>query len=222
VRAIVRDAGGYGKSLDVSFHVPADIGPPHPGGYRNGLEVLDEITYDSFGNVLNETNSSAGDRFKFTARELDAALSLYYYRARWYDLQIGRFLREDPLSFTAGDTNLYRYVFNSPVNFRDPSGELPPIVIVVFMGAVVGAAFFGTPNVANAPGPNDPVLAGPVIDPEGAVFGTFVGAAYGLGIWCVHEGIAFVATRISPSGGIITGEGMTKQAVLRAFSAERE
>jgi len=56
VRAIVRDAGGYG----------------------NGLEVLDEITYDSFGNVLSETNPSAGDRFKFTARELDAALSLYY------------------------------------------------------------------------------------------------------------------------------------------------
>jgi hypothetical protein len=56
VRAIVRDSGGYG----------------------NGLEVLDEITYDSFGNVLNETNPSAGDRFKFTAHELDAALSLYY------------------------------------------------------------------------------------------------------------------------------------------------
>jgi len=56
VRAIVRDASGY----------------------SNGLEVLDEITYDSFGNVLSETNPSAGDRFKFTARELDAALSLYY------------------------------------------------------------------------------------------------------------------------------------------------
>jgi hypothetical protein len=112
---------------------------------------------------------------------------------------------------------LYRYVFNSPVNFRDPSGELPPIVIVVFIGAAVGAAFFGTPNVANAPGPNDPVLAGPVIDPEAAVSGTFVGAAYGLGVWCVREEISFVETRISPSGGIITGEGMTKQAVLRAF-----
>jgi hypothetical protein len=48
------------------------------GGYGNGLEVLDEITYDSFGNVFNETNLAAGDRFKFTARELDAALSLYY------------------------------------------------------------------------------------------------------------------------------------------------
>jgi hypothetical protein len=78
VRALVRDAGGYVKSLELSFHVAADIDPPHAGGYGNGLEVLDEITYDSFGNVLSETNPSAGDRFKFTARELDAALSLYY------------------------------------------------------------------------------------------------------------------------------------------------
>jgi hypothetical protein len=36
----------------------------------------------------------------------------------------GRFLREDPLSFTAGDTNLYRYVFNSPVGHTDPFGTI--------------------------------------------------------------------------------------------------
>jgi hypothetical protein len=72
------DAGGHANGLQASLDVAADIGPPHPGGYGNGLEVLDEITYDSFGNVFNETNLAAGDRFKFTARELDAALSLYY------------------------------------------------------------------------------------------------------------------------------------------------
>jgi hypothetical protein len=69
VRAIVRDAGGYGNRLDAGFHQGAAIDPQHAGDYGNGLEVLDEITYDSFGNVLNETNPSAGDRFKFTARE---------------------------------------------------------------------------------------------------------------------------------------------------------
>jgi hypothetical protein len=78
VRAIVRDAGGYVKSLELSFHVAADIDPPYAGDYGNSLEVLDEITYDSFGNVSNETNPAASDRFRFTARELDAALNLYY------------------------------------------------------------------------------------------------------------------------------------------------
>jgi len=35
---------------------------------------------------------------------------------------VGRFLSEDPFGFSSGDTNLYRYVFNNPISFRDPSG----------------------------------------------------------------------------------------------------
>jgi hypothetical protein len=46
-----------------------------------------------------------------------------------YDPRVGRWLSEDPLGFTAGDANVYRYVLNSPTNFTDPSGlfSLPPI-----------------------------------------------------------------------------------------------
>jgi len=47
---------------------------------------------------------------------------LYYYRARYYDPRAGRFLTKDPLGLAAGDVNLYRYVGNNPVNYRDPSG----------------------------------------------------------------------------------------------------
>lgn len=39
-----------------------------------------------------------------------------------YDASQGRFLSEDPIGFEAGDTNLYRYVHNSPTNATDPSG----------------------------------------------------------------------------------------------------
>ncbi len=34
----------------------------------------------------------------------------YYYRARYYDPEIGRFFSEDPLGFAAGDVNFYSYV----------------------------------------------------------------------------------------------------------------
>jgi RHS repeat-associated protein len=85
--------------------------------------LIDHIDYDSFGNVILETDAAAGDRYKFTSRELDAETGLYYYRARYYDATIGRFTSEDPLGFGAGDTNLYRYVVNSPLNFTDPTGE---------------------------------------------------------------------------------------------------
>ncbi len=46
---------------------------------------------------------------------------LNYYRARYYDPTIGRFISEDPIRFTGG-INFYVYVLNSPVNFIDPLG----------------------------------------------------------------------------------------------------
>jgi RHS repeat-associated protein len=62
------------------------------------------------------------DRYAYTGREWDAGLSLYYYRARLYSADAGRFLSEDPTRFAAGDPNLYRYAGNGPTNATDPSG----------------------------------------------------------------------------------------------------
>ena len=84
--------------------------------------VQDHLEYDSFGAVTVETDAAFGDRFKFTGREFDATTGLYYYRARYYDPGMGRFISEDPAGFRAGDANLNRYVGNSPTNATDPSG----------------------------------------------------------------------------------------------------
>ena len=48
-----------------------------------------------------------------------------YYRARYYDPTTARFLTEDPIGFSSGDINVYRYSFNGPVNLDDPSGLAP-------------------------------------------------------------------------------------------------
>jgi RHS repeat-associated protein len=90
--------------------------------------VLDSITYDSYGNILSESSPSNGDRFKFTGREWDSEIGQYYYRARYYGPNIGRFESEDPLGFTAGDANFYRYVKNRANYQTDPSGLLAQVV----------------------------------------------------------------------------------------------
>jgi len=114
-----------GESGDVDWYLT-----DHLGSVRQIVQtdstILDEIDYDSFGQILNETNPANGDRFKYTAREWDALLGQYYYRARYYGSDIGRFYSEDPLRFAAGDANLYRYVFNLPTSFTDPSGQQVP------------------------------------------------------------------------------------------------
>jgi RHS repeat-associated protein len=60
--------------------------------------------------------------FTFTGTEYDAETGLYYYRARYYDASTGRFISKDPIGFAGGDTNLYRYVGNNPINWIDPMG----------------------------------------------------------------------------------------------------
>lgn len=68
-------------------------------------------------------NATADTRYKFTGRESDGETGLYYYRARYFDARVGRFIGQDSMGFGAGDSNLYRYVGNSPLNGTDPSGN---------------------------------------------------------------------------------------------------
>jgi RHS repeat-associated protein len=57
----------------------------------------------------------------FTAREWDLETGLYYYRARYYEPRIARFISEDPIQLAAG-MNFFSYVENNPVNRKDPFG----------------------------------------------------------------------------------------------------
>ena len=85
--------------------------------------IADHRVLDAFGNITSETDPAAGTRVAYTGRDWDPDVGLYYYRARWYDPATGRFLSEDPLGFAGQDTNLQRYVGNSPTNRTDPTGH---------------------------------------------------------------------------------------------------
>ena len=89
---------------------------------NNGGAIIDHVDYDVYGKVTGETAPAAGDRWKFTGRELSNALGLQYHRARYYDAGVGRWIGNDPITFKGGDTNLYRYVHNDPLNRVDPTG----------------------------------------------------------------------------------------------------
>ncbi|MCP4361915.1 MAG: RHS repeat-associated core domain-containing protein [Chloroflexi bacterium] len=78
--------------------------------------------YDGSYNPISST--VVGNPYLFTGRRYDPESGNYYYRARIYSPALGRFLSTDPMGYAAGDANLYRYTFNNPTNFTDPSGQI--------------------------------------------------------------------------------------------------
>jgi RHS repeat-associated protein len=109
--------------------------------------VLDSITYDTFGNILAETHSTSGDRFKYTSREWDSEIGQYFYRARYYGPGIGRFESEDPLGFKAGDTDLYRYVGNKVLILVDALGTLQRVLGLAWGYHIEGRVFEDAPPI---------------------------------------------------------------------------
>jgi len=83
--------------------------------------IANTYTYDSFGNLAASTGSLVNS-FRYTGREFDSEIGLYYYRARYFDPSAGRFLSEDHLHFQ-GEGNFYRYAKNNPLLWSDPSGN---------------------------------------------------------------------------------------------------
>jgi RHS repeat-associated protein len=116
---------------------------------------LNHIVYDSFGNVLSQSNSANGDRFLFAGMQFDATAGQYYDQARYYSAAVGRFMSQDPMSFTAGDVDLYRYVGNKPTSSDDPSGLQPP--------SPVRPPAPGNPFYRPIPKPTPPVF---LLDPK--------------------------------------------------------
>ena len=88
----------------------------------NDGNVVNEISYDAFGNITIESNPDVNFRFSYTGRELDEETGLYNYRTRLYDPVTHQFVSQDTIGFAGGDSNLYRYVANSSINYIDPFG----------------------------------------------------------------------------------------------------
>jgi RHS repeat-associated protein len=105
----------------------------------NNGEVLKHINYDVFGNITSDSNPNLEFRFSYTGRELDTETGNYYYRSRYYDGFNGRFISEDTIGFEGNDTNLYRYVGNSPTNYTDPTGNIAFIPFLIGVGKVATA-----------------------------------------------------------------------------------
>jgi RHS repeat-associated protein len=122
--SMIEAAGSYAGTYYYHFDgLGSVVGLTNSSG--NTVEVYE---YDVYGR-LGASDASHPNRFMFTGREYDKETGLYYYRARYYNPQIGRFLQTDPIGYGDG-MNWYRYCWNNPIGMSDASGRTSEVSLV--------------------------------------------------------------------------------------------
>ena len=84
--------------------------------------VVKRIEYDTFGNILTDSDPLFEIPFGFAGGLHDRDTGLVRFGFRDYDSDTGRWTAKDPIGFAGGDTDLFGYCMSDPVNFIDPFG----------------------------------------------------------------------------------------------------
>jgi RHS repeat-associated protein len=90
--------------------------------------VQERIAYDPYGKpTFYDTNwNPVADSLNWVylhqGGRYDVNSGLYNFRNRDLSPTLGRWMQEDPIGYKAGDSNLYRYVNDNPINRLDPRG----------------------------------------------------------------------------------------------------
>jgi RHS repeat-associated protein len=155
---------GITRSYYGSGSVMREVGASDPEA--NGVFYLlkdhlgsTNLTVDSLGNVIGEmrykawgetryTSGTTPTDFNYTAQRQEPDLGFYYYKARWYDPALGRFMQADTIIPEAGNPisfDRYGYVFNNPVVYTDSSGHFPWL-------ALIALAIYITTNITGDTG----------------------------------------------------------------------
>lgn len=133
------------------------------GSMDAGTGTLTKFAYRPYG-----ATAAAPTPFGFTGQRFDQESGLYYYRARAYSPQWGRFVQADPVGYSAG-SNFYAYVGNDPLNATDPSGldtyfsGLAGAIVGVIGGVASGGMYLTTANKYGLPDVGFYGAAGPAV-----------------------------------------------------------
>ncbi len=150
----------------------------HLGSVRLVINVTDgniaqRIDYDTWGRVIHDSNPGF-QPFGFAGGLYDLHTQLVRFGARDYDAETGRWTAKDPIRFAGGDSNLFGYVLQNPVNFIDPNGQEATAVAMysafetgAVVSSAIGAAVMG---VASALYPSPVGEGSDIVPPVNGMF----------------------------------------------------
>ena len=100
--------------------------------------IQNSYGYSPYGEAVTVGPDATANPIQYTSRENDQT-GLMFYRARYYDPVLKRFMSSDPIGL-AGGLNTYSYVEGNPISYIDPKGESITFVgVLALVGIPYGA-----------------------------------------------------------------------------------
>jgi len=105
------------------------------------VSLVETVAYDPYGQpdvAVEQGQSATGNVLLFQGQRWDADAGFYYFRNRWLDPVLGRFLQRDS-DETASAANLYSAFREDPTRLKDPSGNecLPDSCVICCVSEIV-------------------------------------------------------------------------------------
>ncbi len=129
------------RNDEKSFYHVDGLGSTRALSDENGL-LTDNYIYDAFGQVLTKIGDTENS-YLFAGEQRDSNLGLDYLRARYLDVNTGRFVSRDSFEgFVQNPVTLHKYLYGNanPVNNIDPSGNVTLSGLAVAFGVVATLA----------------------------------------------------------------------------------
>ncbi|WP_208324359.1 RHS repeat domain-containing protein, partial [Orenia marismortui] len=122
--------GIVGASTEITYFHQDNLGSTRLMTDASAKVVMDQ-DYLPFGGDLARPNqikiqNDSGESYKYTGQKEVVSIGLYYYGARYYDSEIGRFITEDSYRGELENPqtqHLYVYVTNNALKYTDPTGH---------------------------------------------------------------------------------------------------
>jgi RHS repeat-associated protein len=175
------------------------------------MTITDHLDYGAFGTIVLETNSAAAGRaYLYTALAEDRDTGIVQAHRRMLLVTTGQWMQEDPIAFSAGDSNLRRYVGNDPSNQADPTGLQARAVFTAYPqenGSVLANLVWLYSIDSDDANSWIPIIVGKFPNLQGKKYGTDW-AIIGKGT-TVYDCHGFVMSRITANGLVLPAAGFT-------------
>lgn len=145
-------SGGGGTATHVGYYYHQDhLGSSSVMSGSSGQQLEVTVWYPFGRTQTNSPQAAFKVSNQFTGQVKDEETGLYYYNARYYDPELGRFIQPDIIIADLGNPqsyNRYSYTLNNPLKYVDPNGHSPQ-EFFESVGNFAGGSIIGAGNVLN-------------------------------------------------------------------------